>query len=149
MESVIDIAKWFLQKEPMADKKLQELCYYAQAQHLALLDEPLFREEIQAWIHGPVIPALYRNFAVCGWQKIPKTDGTGVQFDAQTEEVLEAVFVTYVEFSGDQLERLTHSGLPWIEARGNLQPYEPCENVISLNSMSDYYAKKYEDFQGD
>ena len=149
MGSVIDVAKWFLQKEPMTHKKLQKLCYYAQAWHLALLDKPLFHEEIQAWIHGPVIPALYRNFAGCGWRKIPKTDGTDVQFDAQTEEVLEAVFVTYGEFSGDQLERLTHSELPWIEARGNLQPYEPCENIISLKSMADYYAKKYEEFQGD
>lgn len=34
--SILDIANWFLSKEPMTHKKLQKLCYYAQAWGLAL-----------------------------------------------------------------------------------------------------------------
>ncbi|MFP5528706.1 Panacea domain-containing protein, partial [Peptococcus simiae] len=55
MKSVIDVANWFLSKDSMTHKKIQKLCYYAQAWYCALYDgTPLFKEEIQAWVHGPV-----------------------------------------------------------------------------------------------
>jgi uncharacterized phage-associated protein len=45
--------------ESVNNLKLQKLLYYAQAWHLALHDEPLFPEKFQAWMTGPVIPAMY------------------------------------------------------------------------------------------
>ncbi len=39
--------------------KLQKLMYIAQGIHLALYDAPLFKEEIEAWQHGPVVRELY------------------------------------------------------------------------------------------
>ena len=70
MKSVFEVAKWFLHRKSFTHKQLQKLCYYAQAWHLALLDRPLFEEEIQAWVHDPVIPALYPIYADYGWNKI-------------------------------------------------------------------------------
>lgn len=148
MASVFDVAKWFLHKESMTHKKLQKLCYYAQAWHLALLDKPLFAEEIQAWIHGPVIPALYPYYANYRWLDIPQVKNETI-FDERTTDLLEAVFGTYGEFTGDQLERLTHSERPWQEARGDLQPFEPCENVISNETMKSFYFEEYRKFQND
>ena len=61
MASVFDVANWFLSKGSVTHKKLQKLCYYSQAWHCALYDgTPLFAERIEAWVHGPVIPELYR-----------------------------------------------------------------------------------------
>lgn len=148
MESVFDIAKWFLNKESMTHKKLQKLCYYAQAWHLALLKEPLFEDEIQAWIHGPVIPTLYPYYADYRWLNIPKVSDKP-NFDERTDDLLEAVFATYGEFTGDQLERLTHSEIPWLEARGDLKPFESCEIPISRDTMQKYYGQKYKQAQGD
>ena len=85
--TVLDVAQWFLAKEPMTHKKLQKLCYYAQAWHLALLNEPLFNENVEAWIHGPVIPALYAKYADYGWSDIP-TRESSAQFPANTAQVL-------------------------------------------------------------
>lgn len=31
MHDLCEVAEWFLRKEPMTHKKLQKLCYYAQA----------------------------------------------------------------------------------------------------------------------
>ena len=45
----------------MTNMKVQKLLYYAQSLHLALYDEPLFGEEIQAWRYGPVCPPAYRT----------------------------------------------------------------------------------------
>ena len=149
MESIYDVARWFLSKKSMTHKKLQKLCYYAQAWHCALLNRPLFDDEIQAWVHGPVAPALYPKYADYGWGKIPKEAFDASSFSEDTLEILNAVFDTYSDFSGDQLESLTHSEEPWIKARGNLKPWESNTTPISLDDMRSYYKKKYEESQND
>ncbi|MDB9308928.1 DUF4065 domain-containing protein [Aphanizomenon sp. CS-733/32] len=47
--------------------KSQKLLYYAQSLHLAMYDEPLFPEEIQAWRYGPVCPPAYRSGGCGMW----------------------------------------------------------------------------------
>lgn len=149
MACVYDVACWFLSKQSMTHKKVQKMCYYAQAWHCALIGKPLFNEEIQAWVHGPVIPKLYPKFADYGWNEISITNFEEPQFDDNALKVLEAVFETYGGFSGDQLESLTHSEDPWISARGNLKPWESCTTPITSDSMKAYYWQKYEESQND
>lgn len=48
--------------ENLTNLKLQKLLYYAQAWHLALRNAPLFDEDFQAWVHGPVLPSQYLRF---------------------------------------------------------------------------------------
>ena len=149
MASVRDIANWFLSKEPMTHKKIQKLCYYAQAWYCALYKEgPLFTEPIQAWVHGPVAPALYPIFADYGWNMIPRQDIVPI-LNEKTTQLLEAVYKTYGSFSGDQLESLTHSELPWVMARGGLEPWDICVAPITCEVMTDYYGKKYAESQND
>lgn len=150
MISVRTIADWFLSKNSMTHKKLQKLCYYAQAWFCALYDgTPLFDEEIQAWVHGPVIPELYPVFADYRWSEIPKKSGLEFDFSEEVIGVLEAVYNTYGDFTGDQLEALTHSEEPWIAVRGRLKPWESCSDVISCAIMREYYGKKYAEAQND
>lgn len=149
MATVFNVAEWFLHRKSFTHKQLQKLCYYAQAWHYALLGKKLFEEEIQAWIHGPVCPVLYARYASYGWTPIKRIRGEVQKFSAETSNVLRAVYNTYAKFTGEQLESLTHSESPWQEARGTLKPYEPCENVISVESMRKYYAQKYKQAQGD
>ena len=132
----------------MTHKKLQKLCYYAQAWHCALYGEKLFEDEIQAWIHGPVIPSIYPIYADYKWDNIPQHAGE-VRVSEKSLDILEAVYNTYGGFSGDQLELLTHSEAPWQDARKGFEAWEPCNNAISTDSMSKYYGKIYEDSQND
>ncbi len=150
MVDVCDVASWFLSHEPMTHKKVQKLCYYAQAWYCTLYDgSPLFDDEIQAWIHGPVVPALYPIYADYKWNPIPQTSFDCEKFDSKVIDVLEAVYHTYGEFSGDQLESLTHSEDPWIQARGTLKPWETSSTPISCKTMREYYSRKYEQSQND
>lgn len=56
--TVFDVAEYILEQHgEMTSMKLQKLVYYCQAWHLAWSDEPLFRESIEAWANGPVVPA--------------------------------------------------------------------------------------------
>ena len=50
--------------------KLQKLLYYAQAWHLVFRGKPLFRERIEAWVHGPVVPLIYREYRKYGYLQI-------------------------------------------------------------------------------
>ena len=150
MENIHDIAKWFLCHESMTHKKLQKLCYYSQAWYCALYDgTPLFPEVIQAWVHGPVSPSLFASYADAKWVPIPKIDSEPPVFDSKVTDVLEAVYDAYGKYTGGQLETITHSEDPWINARSGLNPWEPGTSTITCASMREYYSRRYDQDQND
>lgn len=151
MVDVRTVADWFLRKESMTHKKLQKLCYYAQAWYCALYDgSPLFPDVIQAWVHGPVIASLYPLYADYRWDSIPQKEPLAFDdMDEDVETILNAVYNTYGDLTGDQLESLTHDEDPWKLARGSLKPWETSTEPISREIMRDYYGKKYEHEQND
>lgn len=66
---VIDIANQLLVKayrasdgELMTNLKLQKMLYYQQGFHLAYFGTPLFDDEIEAWMYGPVVPSVYNHY---------------------------------------------------------------------------------------
>lgn len=133
----------------MTHKKMQKLCYYAQAWHCALYGEPLFADEIQAWIHGPVVTSLYPIYSSFKWNDIPQADRAGAELPDNAVDILSAVWDTYGDLSGEQLESLTHSEAPWRIARGDREPWENCTTPISIDDMRSYYSRKYEQAQND
>lgn len=150
MYDVFTVAEWFLSKEPMTHKKLQKLCYYAQAWHCALMGgTPLIDDVFQAWIHGPVCRNLFDKYHDHKWIPIQMTERTEFPFNEDEENVLESVYYAYGHLDGDQLESLTHKESPWINARGGIDPAEICTNAISTEDMRACYAKQYEEEQND
>src|SRR5262249_2897191 len=79
-----DIAEWFVRYSadelgtPVDPMSLEKLIYYAQAFHLVLKDEALFPDEIQAWKLGPVIPGVYKRYAVYRSDPIVLPDDGGM-----------------------------------------------------------------------
>ncbi|MBQ7262745.1 MAG: DUF4065 domain-containing protein, partial [Synergistaceae bacterium] len=62
MASVFDVARYILhERGRMSTWKLQKLCYYSQAWHLAWTGRELFPEDFEAWANGPVCPVLSRE----------------------------------------------------------------------------------------
>ena len=141
--SVFDIADWFLKKGNMTQKKLQKMCYYAQAWCYALNGYRLMNSDFQAWIHGPVSPALYEKFRRFGYDTIKIKGNVNIELDKQDEELLEYVWETYGDRTGNALEALTHREAPWIEARKGYSENERCTVVISPESMKRYYKSIY------
>ena len=146
--TIFDPAKWFTIKNDRAigSKKLQKLCYYAQAWSYALFDKPLFDGEFQAWVHGPVNKTLWDTFKDIAFRNItPKDfDERHIIVNPMLEDevgFLERVWVTYGPFTGYQLEMLTHGEKPWIEQRKGLHPYESSNNIINKYTMRDYYRE--------
>lgn len=144
-----DIAKWFLcavdrdAGDSITHLKLQKLLYYAQAWTLVLLGEPIFKENIEAWAHGPVVPSVYECYSSYGYREIPKPENCPF-IDQKYEEVLEEVMQTYGIYQAKYLEQLTHSEKPWKEARNGIAPEARCDNIISLDTMKEFYKEMQE-----
>lgn len=148
MFSVFDVARYFLTKSKPGTEyaithlKLQKIVYYAQAWHIALKNKPLFKERIEAWIHGPVCPELYDYYKEYGFEEIDPVSSKSVSInDKDTKEVLDFVWELYGNRSGKFLEQLTHQEDPWLNARGTLGEYIRSNNEISHESMYEYFSK--------
>ena len=141
--SVFDIANWFLLKGEMTHKKLQKLCYYAQAWCYALKGYRLENTDFEAWIHGPVSPVLWERFKSFGYDPIRIKGAVKPPISDEDTRLLEDVWDTYGGSTGNALEALSHRELPWIEARKGYEPEERCSVVISPVTMASYYKSIY------
>ena len=149
MESIYSVANYFLSKEPMTHKKLQKMCYFAQAWHMANYDSPLVPNRFEAWVHGPVSPDLYSKYRGWGWETIPQCKER-VFFESESiPKFLDQVYEVYGGYDADQLESITHAEEPWKKARNGCSIGAYSRNPISLIEMRNYYGerigKKYAD----
>ena len=126
--------------------KLEKLVYYCQAVALVNFNEPLFDDEIQAWMNGPVIKRLFERHK--GEYVIEKGFfGDDKLADLQDEDVasiVHKVLDLYGGKSGKELSEITHSETPWQVARKGLKPSERGDGEITLSSMRDYYENQKE-----
>lgn len=141
-----DVADWFLLKGNMSNKKIQKLCYYAEAWSLVLLNQDIARRsDFEAWVHGPVSKVLYDEFKEFGWRELTIINPDVVKdrlaslFTNEQLDVLESVWDTYGEYGADQLEALTHTEKPWLEQRKGLGKFQSSTRKISKKTMKTYY----------
>lgn len=103
--------------QTMTPMKLLKLVYIAHGFSLALLERDLFKNRIEAWKFGPVIPDLYQATKRFGRGEIPLDligDPDDTSVDPQVQSFLEDVYDKYGHLNGIQLSYLTHqSGTPW------------------------------------
>lgn len=142
MESIYSVAKYFLYKEAMTHKKLQKLCYFAQAWHLANYEKALVPNRFEAWVHGPVCPDLYSRYRSWGWETIPKRKRPPEFNDIDVAGFLDQVFMAYGDYDANTLENITHKEAPWINARKGVPLGMYCRNPISKRDMKVYYGER-------
>lgn len=131
------IANYFLElakdsEELLTPMKLQKLIYFAHGWHLAIYDEPLISETVEAWRFGPVVPSIYHEFKNYGSGTI---SGFATEFDLNDDDdslsltsyiptinqndgkviaLLKKIWEIYGKYSGITLSNLTHKDdSPW------------------------------------
>jgi uncharacterized phage-associated protein len=125
--------------DPVTNLKLQKLLYYVQGWHLGLRGTPAFADRMEAWVHGPVQPGVYREYSACRWNPIVAE----VQVSALPEELTSLigdVLETYGADSGYELELRSHRETPWLEARGVLAPDENSSAALSNATMERFFS---------
>lgn len=138
----------------VTNKRLQKLLYYIKAWGLVYFEDGVIDDEFEAWVHGPVSPDVYRSYKIFGYNPI-KLDYKGVSSSEYLEkykkdhsslseklEMVDAVLQKYGQLTSLNLELLSHSETPWIEARVGLSPIENSSNKIKDDVMKEYYSNK-------
>ena len=122
----------------LTNLKLQKLLYYEQGYHLASFGTPLFSEPIEAWMYGPVVPAIYDNYQQYGAGPLPIEEDTDVVLLSKNEESLfYQVYDAYKILSGIGLMNQTHQEKPWTEARPHNRG-----TIITQEAMRNYFKTK-------
>jgi uncharacterized phage-associated protein len=117
--------------EALTPMKVQKLVYFAHGWNLALNDQPLINERVQAWKFGPVVAMLYQELKAFGSGPIPgpikvlRFDGARVflasptlqespDYSPDVEKLLDRVWEIYGKYSAIKLSNATHApGSPW------------------------------------
>ena len=100
---------------PTTPLHLVKLVYISHGWMLGFHGEPLIREEVEAWRHGPVIPSIYHRYKPFGGNHIslPVKSQESHMNQAQLEMVV-IVEKEYRELSALRLSAMTHKkGSPW------------------------------------
>lgn len=120
--------------ECLTNLKLQKLLYYQQGYHLAAFGTPLFEENVESWMYGPVVPVVYDTYAEFGAHTLPSEENTPVVLTDDEEELFLQVYEAYRDFSAIGLMNKTHQEKPWQEAL----PHDK-GTVISQDSMKAFF----------
>jgi len=148
--------------------KLQKLLYYQQAWHMVFFgrENQLFDSAPQAWVNGPVYPVVYYQYkdrvpGMCDhlYEKDFESSKDTILADisalaeklnlnAKEISLFDSIVNLYGSKTQNQLIFMTHSELPWSEKREGLLPFEKSTNVISLDTMWQYYKARYDRNRG-
>jgi len=131
--------------ELLTNLKLQKLLYYADGWYAVEGDIPLFDEQFQAWVHGPVLPSQYHRFKDYRWRlidaEVARPSGLPEDVASHLCEIID-VFGCETAVS---LELMTHQEQPWLEARGGLPPDAISTAAISKATMKTYFRSLNEE----
>ena len=101
------------------------------------MTSPLFSEDFEAWIHGPVLPVLYDKYKYLG--RKPIDENVESKLPENIKEFLEQLSNEYFACDTYELEQMTHIEDPWRLARKNLSSDTPSNVIISKESMKKYF----------
>ncbi len=142
---LLSISYIFKIAEEVTPLALQKMLYFAQGIHMALSGMEFFREECEAWAHGPVFKDVYDIFK--NFKYNPIDDIRFAMFQNRFHElpddekrIIDLVVETFGMYSGKVLERITHEETPWKNARVNCLPGESSNEVISKESIKKYFS---------
>jgi uncharacterized phage-associated protein len=157
MIDCLNVARYFIMKAyadgveaQMTNMKVQKLLYYSQSLYLALNNEPLFDEEIQAWRYGPVCPPAYRFYSEFEAQQLPVPgEDFWQQIPDAIKKLLEEVWESFGGYHAYLLSDMTHVEFPWKKARKDLPPQASSKEPILLQDMKELGHQKLDVMERD
>lgn len=137
------MAAYIVDKEgPIQHLLLQKLLYYCQAASLVWDDVRLFKDQIEAWINGPVVPNIWQAFR--GQTMIFSVPGGHKNaLDDDNRATVRAILKTFGDYEPQLLANKTHNESPWINARHNLAPDERGNVEITEKALRDYFEEAW------
>lgn len=137
MTNAIKVADYLRTKSVYGEMHLQKLLYYSQAWSLAWTGKPLFSDEIEAWVMGPVVRQVWAAGKYSDY--VVPTDGEDLT-PAQ-RALVDAVYEFYGRDGGRALSVRTHGEGPWVEARGDTPANIQSTKPVSQSTMRRFFSR--------
>ncbi|MDE8240071.1 DUF4065 domain-containing protein [Erysipelothrix rhusiopathiae] len=142
-------ARYLLSRKDMSQKKLHKMLYFSYLIYLTEnnsdaqnINDVLFENTFQAWVHGPVLREIYPYYAGYSYNELSIANFNGEMTD-KAKESLDYILDVYGDYSADQLEVLSHRDEAWRKKRIGLSAHELSKNLLANEDM---YSSSLERF---
>ena len=138
------IAQYFLMKvEDITNMSLNKLLHFSQVFYFMIFGNPLFDDESQAWVHGPVYPEIYQKYKKHKNATISPIVRSDKLLNLSNEEkcVLDKIIINFGCYNAATLRNMTHVENVWKEARVGLKDEQISKEPIKLETLR-LYAQK-------
>ena len=144
MRHALDVANYYVLYSAYTKTRLQVmmLTYVAHGHMLAIHDEPLIGDMVEAWdFGGPMIPAIYNEFKRWHLGPIGRILYEPESFTEQEKEIVDETFASYGKYCGYYLSQITNQ-----DDDTGPTPYEQCrikgkKTIIPDEITKEYYRK--------
>ena len=145
-----NVAKYFLNKMNMSQKKIHKLMYFAYSLYLVeynndeySINNALFENHFEAWVHGPVHRQIYPIYASYSYKEL-YIDSINFTLPEKAQLVCDEILSMYGDLTANQLERMSHEDIAWIIPRSDLGAYDPCDKklddkLIFMSALERFY----------
>ena len=137
----LTIAKWIINKIHPEPLKLQKLLYLAQGYSYAFYDRPLFKDDLEGWVHWTVVRNVYDIFKNYQYNSID-TNFEVEELDDEAKDIINYVIKNFGKYDAKYLEKISHEQEPWILSRRGLDPDERSDKTISKESIANYFINE-------
>ena len=121
----LTIAKWIINKIHPEPLKLQKL----------------FKDDLEGWVHGPVVRNVYDIFKNYQYNSID-TNFEVEELDDEAKDIINYVIKNFGKYDAKYLEKISHEQEPWILSRRGLDPDERSDKTISKESIANYFINE-------
>lgn len=145
--SALDVAAYivnYLGEIPTT--KLWWLVYMCQVWYLVWNNNqtPLFKENLEAWINGPMVRELYAKVGGTGKKTVWYVPGGRPGFlDLKLKMHIQKVLDVFGRISITDIVLSRDTDIPWKITREGYGPMEACTEVIDTDIIYEYYKDKH------
>lgn len=132
--------------EEVTPLMLQKLLYFIQGVYYTLYGTPIFMEDCEAWVHGPVYRKVYDLFKDFKYNPIEDDrfvllKGKSCELTEEERHAVDLVVNTFGIYGGKVLERITHKEEPWKAAREGLLQSASSREEVPKEAIRRYFEK--------
>ena len=142
-----DVSNYILKSTEITPLALQKALYYVQGFYAAFFGGFMFKENCEAWVHGPVYRGLYNKYSKFEYRNIETLEKSNAKFTDEQKTIIDSVIEHFCCYSGKVLENFTHKEKPWQKAREGLNDLEPSNNEIEKLEIMKYFKEVKEKYK--
>jgi putative zinc finger/helix-turn-helix YgiT family protein len=126
--------------EDITPLAIQKALYYVQGFYYAFEEVYLFKEDCEAWVHGPVYKNVYNRYSSYRFDPIESVAEFDESVFTTTEiAIMDSVIKNFCCYSGKTLEAFTHMEKPWLNTRDGLPVDAHSDRIIDKELIGEYF----------